>query len=102
MIKHYLYMLINSKIFRWQKSKFLFIFIIKISLIYHSFSYCAKHFSSEKEDSKDVYLSLLRVYLKPEGGLEPMLQPALTLLNNYYNSIDVPRVNLNSFYKLKL
>ena len=54
-------------------------------------SYCAKHFSADKEDSKDVYLALLRVYLKPEGGIDPMLQPALLLLNNYYEYIDIPK-----------
>jgi hypothetical protein len=55
-----------------------------------SVSYCAKHYNSEKEESRDVYLSLLKVYLQPEGA-EPMLQPALALLNKYYQFIDIPR-----------
>jgi len=53
--------------------------------------YCAKHYNSEKEDSRDVYLSLLRVYLKPPDNLEPMQQPAMKLLNKHYQRIDTPR-----------
>ncbi len=56
-----------------------------------SSSYCAKHFNSEKEESKNVYLDLLHVYLKPSTGTEPMVQPALQLLNKYYQFIDIPR-----------
>ena len=28
--------------------------------------YCDKHYNPDKEESKDVYLALLRTYLKPE------------------------------------
>jgi len=54
-------------------------------------NYCAKHFNSEKEESRNVYLDLLQVYLKPSNGIEPMVTPALQLLSKYYQYIDIPR-----------
>ncbi len=30
--------------------------------------YCDKHYNPDKEESKDVYLALLRTYLKPEAA----------------------------------
>jgi len=53
--------------------------------------YCAKHYNSEKEESRDVYLSLLRVYLKPPDSQAPMIQPAMNLLNKHYQRIDTPK-----------
>jgi len=54
--------------------------------------YCAKHYNSEREDSRDVYLSLLRVYLlPPDPSIPPMVQPAMNLLAKHYQRIDTPK-----------
>jgi hypothetical protein len=49
-------------------------------------SYCGKHYSEESEESRDVYLSLLEVYLYPpaESQAKPLLDQALNILNKYY------------------
>jgi len=47
--------------------------------------YCAKHYSEEGEESRDVYLSLLEVYLNPPSETpKPLLPQALAVLNKYY------------------
>jgi len=55
-------------------------------------AYCAKHYNADVEGARDVYLSLLRVYLKPEDGAKGiMLQPALELLDKYYAKMDTAK-----------
>ncbi|EGC34554.1 hypothetical protein DICPUDRAFT_153214 [Dictyostelium purpureum] len=53
--------------------------------------YCDRHYNKDSEESRDVYLSLLNVYLKPDGQSEPLLEPALELLNKHYRSINTPK-----------
>ncbi|EFA76752.1 tetratricopeptide-like helical domain-containing protein [Heterostelium album PN500] len=53
--------------------------------------YCDRNYNRDNEDSKDVYLSLLNVYLKPEGNIQPLIEPALSLLNKHYRSINTPK-----------
>eukprot|EP01091_Cochliopodium_minus_P003418 TRINITY_DN132_c0_g2_i1.p1 TRINITY_DN132_c0_g2~~TRINITY_DN132_c0_g2_i1.p1 ORF type:complete len:480 (+),score=145.39 TRINITY_DN132_c0_g2_i1:145-1440(+) len=53
--------------------------------------YCAKHFESSTEEGKDVYLSLLKVYLSPSENYSPMIDPALELLNKHYKRMDVAK-----------
>eukprot|EP00029_Vermamoeba_vermiformis_P006348 TRINITY_DN2461_c0_g1_i1.p1 TRINITY_DN2461_c0_g1~~TRINITY_DN2461_c0_g1_i1.p1 ORF type:complete len:890 (+),score=177.72 TRINITY_DN2461_c0_g1_i1:46-2715(+) len=72
--------------------------------------YCDKHYNPDKEESKDVYLALLRTYLKPEaaetqnpgsfGSQKPALdstnisalhEAAFELLNKHYQHIDTPK-----------
>jgi len=52
--------------------------------------YCKKYYNTSSEEARDVYLSLLRVYLKPDGK-KPMLQPALAVLIKHYKRIDTPK-----------
>ena len=80
--------------------------------------YCHNHYDENDETSKDVYLSLLKVYLHPPPGKrtrerdvtnlfqcllilititittekEMMLEPALKLLKNYSSNIDTTKV----------
>jgi len=56
------------------------------------FSYCDKYYNAEKEESRDIYVSLLNVYLKPKDKSQQQLKPALDLLNKHYARIDIPRV----------
>ena len=60
--------------------------------------YCKKNYDPEKEDSRDVYLSLLRVYLKPEPSSgapsTPLIEPALELLSKHYTKLDPAKVTL--------
>lgn len=59
--------------------------------------YCRTHFCEDREDCKDVYLSLLQVYLRPPPAVagapprptEPMLGPALRLLSEHYQHINI-------------
>jgi hypothetical protein len=53
--------------------------------------YCAKHYNPASEEAKDVYLSLLQVYLRPPDGRGAMIQPALHLLNRYYTRINAAK-----------
>ena len=53
--------------------------------------YCAKHFESSSEEGKDVYLSLLKVYLTPPENNPVMVEPALDLLNKHYKRMDVAK-----------
>ncbi|GAM17117.1 hypothetical protein SAMD00019534_002920 [Acytostelium subglobosum LB1] len=53
--------------------------------------YCDRNYNKDKDESKDVYLSLLNVYLKPEASIKPQIEPALKLLNKHYRSIDTPK-----------
>lgn len=70
-----------------------------------SLSYCAKHYNSEKEEARDVYLSLLRVYLRPPEAtppIPPMVQPAMNLLNKHYQRIDTPKAIPSMFANILL
>jgi len=53
--------------------------------------YCARHYNSEKEESRDVYLSLLKVYLQPPEPQKPMTQPAMNLLSKHYQRLNTPK-----------
>ncbi|KAG0231170.1 Vacuolar morphogenesis protein 6 [Actinomortierella wolfii] len=53
--------------------------------------YCNKNFSPD-DPSKNVYLLLLRVYLKPPGREKPMLEPALALLTRHGAHFDATAV----------
>jgi Vam6/Vps39-like protein vacuolar protein sorting-associated protein 39 len=54
--------------------------------------YCEQHY--DENDSPDVYLYLLRVYLSPTSGGKQTkyLEPALRLLNNHYKKINAAKV----------
>jgi Vam6/Vps39-like protein vacuolar protein sorting-associated protein 39 len=52
--------------------------------------YCARHYD-KNADARDVYLSLLRVYLRPPPPAVPMIKPALALLKAHFGRIDTPK-----------
>eukprot|EP01116_Phalansterium_solitarium_P000135 TRINITY_DN10090_c0_g1_i1.p1 TRINITY_DN10090_c0_g1~~TRINITY_DN10090_c0_g1_i1.p1 ORF type:complete len:892 (-),score=174.91 TRINITY_DN10090_c0_g1_i1:69-2744(-) len=54
-------------------------------------AYCQKHYDASQEGARDVYLSLLRVYLQPADDMLPMVSPALALLNKHYKRINIPK-----------
>jgi hypothetical protein len=58
----------------------------------HYFRYCIKHFNS-LDTSKNVYLMLLKVYLKPPNREKPMLEPALDILARHGTNIDPTSVS---------
>jgi len=65
------------------------IYVYKLKNYYMAEQYCAKHYSEEGEESRDVYLSLLEVYLNPPSETpKPLLPQALAVLNKYYRQID--------------
>jgi tetratricopeptide (TPR) repeat protein len=53
-------------------------------------NYCKKHYNTDNEEAKDVYLSLLKVYLSPQdSSMEKELQDAAyELLSEHYQEID--------------
>eukprot|EP00002_Diphylleia_rotans_P040852 TRINITY_DN9805_c0_g1_i1.p1 TRINITY_DN9805_c0_g1~~TRINITY_DN9805_c0_g1_i1.p1 ORF type:complete len:839 (+),score=133.42 TRINITY_DN9805_c0_g1_i1:97-2613(+) len=53
--------------------------------------YCESYYNPETEEGRDVYLSLLKVYLQPPGGKEPMIRPALALLDQHFCKIDTAK-----------
>lgn len=68
------------------------------------FSYCLKNYDPDKEDSKDVYLCLIKMYLSPpnltdygikvpEGSQpEPNVDDALRVLMSHHHVIDTAKV----------
>jgi len=54
--------------------------------------YCKQHYDHENEEARDVYLSLLKVYMTPPGpeapNQEELHNNAYQLLNKYYKKID--------------
>jgi len=69
------------------------IYVYKLKNYVMAEQYCGKHYSEESEESRDVYLSLLEVYLSPPGDSQakPLLDQALAILNKYYKQIDGPK-----------
>lgn len=53
--------------------------------------YCSKHYEASSEEGREVYLSLLRVYLQPPDDLPIKVEPALDLLNKYHRRMDVAK-----------
>ena len=77
--------------------KALAIYALDIGSAAKAEEYCRTHFREDREDCKDVYLSLLQVYLRPPPAVagapprptEPMLAPALRLLSEHYQHINI-------------
>jgi len=51
-------------------------------------AYCKKIYPTEKQNSKEVYVELLKVYLRPPNEAEKRVDPALELLTKYHQFID--------------
>ena len=60
-------------------------------------AYCRAHYAEDREGARDVYLTLLQVYLRPPPAVpgapprptEPLLAPALRLLSEHYQHINI-------------
>jgi len=61
------------------------IYVHKLENIEMAEEYCRKNYNESSEDGKDIYLSLLKVYLHPPVGASPKIDPAYKLLNSHYN-----------------
>lgn len=52
--------------------------------------YCSRFYNPKKEDLKDIYFDLLKVFLTPPDGSNQLYVPqALSLLNKYHDRIDI-------------
>lgn len=56
------------------------------------YRYCIKNFNSS-DPAKNVYLLLLKVYLRPPNREKPMLEPALDILTRHGTHIDATAVS---------
>lgn len=56
--------------------------------------YCVKHYDPT-DTTKNVYLLLLKVYLRPPNREKPMLEPALDILTRHGSHIDPQAVSVN-------
>ncbi|RHZ82984.1 hypothetical protein Glove_101g19 [Diversispora epigaea] len=54
--------------------------------------YCVKYHKESDDSSKNVFLSLLRVYLSPANGEEIMIEPALRLLSRHGSHVNASEV----------
>jgi len=78
-----------SKVDRHEEA--LLIYAHKIKNFEKAEQYCKDNYNPDNEHARTVYLSLLRVYLQPGEGEEPMLEPALSLLTRYYGCMDTSK-----------
>ncbi|KNC56116.1 vesicle fusion protein [Thecamonas trahens ATCC 50062] len=53
--------------------------------------HCNRYYDPELESHRDVYLTLLKVYLAPPETIPAQPEPAMDLLNAYSSRIDIPR-----------
>ncbi|KAF9438235.1 Vam6/Vps39-like protein [Entomortierella beljakovae] len=70
-----------------QHDQALNIYVHKLRNFQAAEEYCIKNFDSS-DPSKNVYLMLLKVYLKPPNREKPMLEPALDILTRHGTHID--------------
>ncbi|KAG0095622.1 Vam6/Vps39-like protein [Podila epicladia] len=70
-----------------QHDQALNIYVHKLRNFQAAEEYCVKNYDST-DTTKNVYLLLLKVYLKPPNREKPMLQPALDILTRHGSHID--------------
>ncbi|CAG8513454.1 4628_t:CDS:10 [Ambispora leptoticha] len=66
-----------------QHDQALHIYVHKLKDEQMAEEYCIKKYNDKNNPVKKVFLSLLRVYLKPSDGEEVMIEPALRLLSRH-------------------
>jgi len=59
--------------------------------------YCLKIYNEADEKAKNVFLSLLRVYLRPKSGEPVMIEPAIRLLSRHGAHVDASKVSFFNF-----
>ncbi|KAF9156153.1 Vacuolar morphoproteinsis protein 6 [Linnemannia schmuckeri] len=70
-----------------QHDQALNIYVHKLNNFQAAEEYCIKNFNSN-DPTKNVYLLLLKVYLRPPNREKPMLEPALDILTRHGTHID--------------
>ncbi|KAG0294172.1 Vam6/Vps39-like protein [Linnemannia gamsii] len=70
-----------------QHDQALNIYVHKLNNFQAAEEYCIKNFNSN-DPAKNVYLLLLKVYLRPPNREKPMLEPALDILTRHGTHID--------------
>jgi hypothetical protein len=53
-------------------------------------------YDPQHEESRDVFLTLLRVYMQPTGGEGVQVAPALRVLTDHHGKMDAAKVQLLS------
>jgi len=56
-------------------------------ICFASFRYCSRVWQ-DSPDPKGIFLSLLRIYLRPSGSIAPLIDPALALIATHGTRID--------------
>ncbi|PRP83726.1 hypothetical protein PROFUN_09058 [Planoprotostelium fungivorum] len=81
-----------------QHEKALFIYAHELKDYRLAEEYCTKNYNPDKEEASEVFLTLMKVYLKPAekdrasgGVIEPTIKPALELLNKHYKRMNVTK-----------
>lgn len=54
--------------------------------------YCVRNYDAQRDESREVFLMLLRVYLKPSGNEPIQVQPALRVLTDHHSKMDPAKV----------
>jgi hypothetical protein len=57
-----------------------------------SFRYCKRVYASEPDSKGSVFLTLLRIYLRPRPGTQVLLEPAVELISRHAARIDAAEV----------
>ena len=55
--------------------------------------YCLKNYIETDDPTKNVFISLLKVYLRPSNGEKSMLEPAIRLLSRYGSYVSASDVS---------
>ncbi|KAI9281130.1 CNH domain-containing protein [Sporodiniella umbellata] len=75
-----------------QHDQALDIYVYKLKNYLMAEEYCTKVFHVDPKRGEDMYLTLLRVYLKPSNHQKPLIEPALDLLAHHGSHINASEV----------
>jgi tetratricopeptide (TPR) repeat protein len=75
-----------------QHDQALDIYVYKLKNYLMAEEYCTKVFRVDPKRGEDMYLTLLRVYLKPSNQQKPLIEPALDLLAHHGSHINASEV----------
>lgn len=75
-----------------QHDQALDIYVYKLKNYIMAEEYCTKVFRVDPKRGEDMYLTLLRVYLKPSNQQKPLIEPALDLLAHHGSHINASEV----------
>ncbi|KAI8335046.1 vacuolar sorting protein 39 domain 2-domain-containing protein [Chlamydoabsidia padenii] len=75
-----------------QHDKALDIYVYKLKRYSMAEEYCTKIYRDDPTKGKEMYLTLLKVYLQPSTKRQPLIKPALDLLSHHGSNIDASQV----------